>query len=121
MPIICQCCGKKIEKYCVVKYEIDYLEKYLSDYFERPIKDITMRSNYDTKFIKFKSICFRILVDFSKFDKYEIASYYAVSATVVTHALMNLKPKSEDYLFIAKDLANDLPEIIREPNGHIIP
>lgn len=113
MPLICDCCGKKIEKYCVVKYEIEYLEKYLSEYYNMPIVDIMSKNAFKQKDMQRRSVCFRIFSDFSKLSQHEINQRYSLWDSKATRSKQNLDISNPDYKFINKDLLNQLPETIK--------
>jgi hypothetical protein len=119
MPLVCDHFGKKIAKYCVVKYTIEYLEKYLEEYLGKGIYEMInthIRKNED---FMVRAICFTILVDFSGETVYNLVSRYKMSFTAGKAALDCLKKSNHDYQFIRKELAEELPEtIIEHQNGH---
>lgn len=119
MPLTCDNCGKKIAKYCVVKYTIEYLEKYLEDYFGKGISEMIHTNIRKKEDYMLRAICFTILADFSNLTVYNLVDRYKMSFTAGKAALDYLKKSGHDYQFIKKDLSNDLPEIITEHlNGH---
>ena len=120
MPLICDCCGVKIYKYCIVKYEIDYLEEYLSDYFNRPIDELRVRNLRNKDWVRFRSICFKILDDFAPTRLYKFVSRYGISLTAANSSIASLDEKDVDYIFIKKDLSNNLPETIKELSAKAI-
>lgn len=113
MAICCDNCGKKIEKYCVVRYEIEYIEEYLADYFQIDIGQLRKRNVMNRKWAAIRSICFNIMERFTDFNVYKVGARYGVMPDAVRSSMRVIPDDDHDYRFIIKDLSNSLPEVIK--------
>lgn len=113
MPLICQCCGKKIQAYCVVKYDVEYLETYLSDYFERPVKQILGLYKPKPAMTAQRAICIKILMRYGMLTYKQIMKRYDLGGFKAYDYNRQLDPKNVDYRYIDKDLSNNMPEVIK--------
>jgi|SRR5882672_9738901 len=111
MPVICEHCGKKMDKFCVIKYDKEYLLEYLTDYFDRDVWDAGNKNIIKMKEKDFRAIVFYVMHEFGSVSPTILSEMFGVSNKVIYSDLKRIEEKNtDDFKFICKELSGTLPE-----------
>lgn len=120
MYLICEHCGKPVDKYKAFAFDADWLENYLVDYFQQKTNSyLSRRYSAGHRMQPNVGISYYMIKKYALLKQNQIADRYKRTETSVSALIRTVDEKNVDVIFLDKELSGELDFSRYKENHHV--